>query len=87
MNFLVPVLHPSFIGRQNRRFEGVVLKHLTTALALANGQRQEWTEKGNIYNPDVATVESTLKAMQGHRGAYDIETDGKHPLLCDIRCL
>lgn len=87
MNFVVPTFHPAFIGRNNARFAGVVAQDLLKAIRLDDGWRPKWSDEGNIHTPDVRTVEKVLRAMRGKRVAYDIETDGQHPLLCQVRCI
>lgn len=60
---------------------------LTKALKLTTGWRPQWSDAGNIYKPSAAQVEQVLSKMEGNEVAYDIETDGGHPLNCQIRCL
>lgn len=91
MDWIVPTFHPSFIARNNRRFEGKVVKvDLARALALARGEwNPQWDRSKYIIKPSFSVAMRTLTRMAKSRKrlSYDIETDGRHPLVCSVRCL
>lgn len=90
MNWVVPTFHPAHIMRKNRKLEGLLLKDLRRAVGLAQGDwKPKWNEQGDGYKlrPSADDVVRILDSMHGHDVAYDIETDGQHPLLCTIRCI
>lgn len=86
----VPTFHPSYIGRDKRKFEGCVMLDMDRALKLA---RREWAPKWDrskyITGPSLKTTLEVLKGMavKGRRVSYDIETDGGHPYKCHVRCI
>ena len=89
MNFVLPTYSPGYISRGNRRLEGIFHHDLKKAVALRDGWRPKWDRSKYILKPDLKTVLATLKAMtkRSSRVAYDIETNGKHPLNCQVRCI
>ena len=90
MQWVVPTFHPAHILRKNRRLEGLLKHDLKRAVGLANGSwRPRWNESstGYIMRPTADQVVETLAAMHGTEVAYDIETDGQHPMLGQIRCI
>lgn len=87
LNWVVPTIHPAFVLRGNARYAGVLLHDIKRAIALAHGKvtRWEWDKKA-ILAPSADAVEEVLGSMEGKRVAYDVETDGRHPIICDLRC-
>ncbi len=94
--FVVPALAPGFIMRQNRRLAGTVQHAFSKAHALAYGEKREpWLEDEFVLPPvdgptkafSAKTVVKLLRSMAKRNVAYDVETDGRHPLLNDLRCV
>ncbi|TAL42354.1 MAG: hypothetical protein EPN91_08220 [Salinibacterium sp.] len=87
----VPTFHPAYIGRDKRKFEGLVLKvDMARLLKLARREwKPRWDRSRYIIGPSLKTVLRVLKAMakKGRRVSYDIETDGGHPYKCAVRCI
>lgn len=80
--------HPAFIMRENRRFESVCLFDLKRATKLVLKQWEpKWDRSGYIIKPTFDQAVRVLKSLQNKRISYDIETDGEHPLVCQVRCL
>lgn len=84
---LVPTFHPAFLLRKNRRLTGVVLHDLQRAVGYADGNRPKWSRDEYLTMPPAKTVRDVLRSMRGHRVAVDIETNGRHPLVCDVRTI
>ena len=95
--YVIPAVHPAFILRQNRRLAGTLEHAFNKACALGYKHGlPEWDEnefilpKGGSKTDKTFTLEVVLKAVRSMAGkcvAYDVETDGRHPLDCDLRCL
>lgn len=85
--FVIPTIHPAFIARGNRRWMGVVQHDLLRAKALARGWRPSWTDSKFIFKPSALQVAQFCRRARGKRVMVDIETDGEHPLRCQIRCI
>lgn len=85
--YVIPTFHPAFILRKNRRYVGVVQHDMQRAVDYARGVKPKWNDDGFIIFPKLAVIKAALRKMRGKRIAFDIETDGRHPLTCDIRCI
>lgn len=88
--YIVPVLSPKFILANNMRLSGVVELGFKRAVDIAMGRwLPRWVNENEVIKlePDAATVEKTLATMHKKRVAFDVETDGRHPLFCDLRCI
>lgn len=86
--FVVPALHPAFILRQNARLAGTVEHALTRAMKAAyQNWRPKWSEDEFDLKPTADSIVKGLRAMAGKRVAFDVETDGQHPLECQLRCI
>lgn len=97
--YVIPALHPAFLLRMNRRLAGTVHHAIGKAHKLAYGKGiPRWVEDEFILPPDgthgagarkkfLPKVLTALKAFAGRKVTYDVETDGRHPLNCDLRCL
>ncbi len=85
--YALPSLHPAFVLRGNARWRGVLQHDFTRAIALSNGWRPKWTDDNFIYNPTLDEIRTFLRESKGKRVSYDVETDGRHPMVCDLRCL
>lgn len=87
---IIPTLAPKFILAQNARLSGIVELGFKRAADLAAGRWEpRWLdeEKLILLQPDAGTVETVLRSMHGKKVAFDVETDGRHPLVCDLRCI
>jgi len=79
--------HPAHILRQNTRLNGVFKADLNKAVRLSKGWKPAWTDTDLMYEPlPVDDIVRVIDSMGG-RVTYDVETDGRHPLQCDLRCL
>ena len=90
MKWVIPTFHPSHILRNNRKLEGLLEHDLRRATKLAAGSwAPVWNSKSVGYKmrPTADEVVAILDSMHGTEVAYDIETDGQHPLTCAIRCI
>lgn len=88
MDWVLPTFHPAHLLRQNMRLRGVVLHDMTRAVRLSQGTWvPRWDEREFILRPSADQVVKTLRTMHGKRVSYDVETDGRHPLWCDLRCI
>lgn len=86
--FAVAAYHPAFLMRQRARLWGVFDHAVQRAVNIAHGTwKPNWREGEFILRPSVKRVVEVLDSMHGKRVAYDVETDGKHPLECTLRCL
>lgn len=86
--FVTSAFHPAHILRNNRKLYGVLKHDTLRATGLANGSwRPRWSDAEYILNPTADQVVDVLKSMRGKKVAWDIETDGRHPLICDVRCI
>lgn len=86
--FGVPCLHPAFLMRQRARMWGLFDHAVARAIRIADGTwAPNWREDEFIVRPSADAVVKALKKMHGKRVAYDVETDGRHPLECTLRCL
>jgi DNA polymerase I-like protein with 3'-5' exonuclease and polymerase domains len=83
----VGTFHPAFILRQNTRLNGVMKADFVKATKLANGWRPQWTDDDLWY--DAMPADDVVRVIDSMGGdvTYDVETDGRHPLECDLRCL
>lgn len=89
---VIAALHPAFLLRQNMRFSGLVELAVKRAADTAHGEKPPaWTEDEFILpgkqRVTADVVVDTLAAMSGGEVAYDVETDGRHPLECSLRCV
>lgn len=85
---VIPAYHPAFILRQNLRFSGLVELAFLRAVEAIKGKVPSWTEEEFILpRVTVEQVEETLASMHGKKVAFDVETDGRHPLECSLRCI
>ncbi len=79
--------HPGFIQRNNARLSGVMKSDFVKAHNLSKGWLPKWSDEDLFWEPMAADdVVRVIDSMRG-RVAYDVETDGRHPLECDLRCL
>ena len=88
--FIIPTLHPNNIMRQNMKSSGLVELGVKRAADIARGVwKPKWVdeEKIVILRPDAETVTTVLRSMHGKKVAFDVETDGRHVLKCDLRCI
>ncbi len=87
--YVVPCISPGFVMRNNMRLGGTVSYAFQRALKLSNGWTPKWVDEPNVIKvkPTLAEVERTLKGMHGRPVAWDVETDGRHPLQCSLRCI
>lgn len=87
--YVVPCISPAFVLRNNMRLGGTVAFAFQRALKLSNGWAPQWVDEPNVIKlkPSLKDVERLLKAMHGRPVAYDVETDGRHPLQCSLRCI
>jgi len=88
--YIVPTLSPRFILANNMRLSGVVELGFKRAVGLAHGTwKPQWVDEEKVItlSPDAKTVVAMLKKMHGKKVAFDVETDGRHPLICDLRCI
>ena len=86
--FGVPCLHPAFLMRQRARMWGLFDHAVARAVRIAAGTwKPNWTEDEFIMRPSADAVVKALRKMEGKRVAYDVETDGRHPLECTLRCV
>ncbi len=88
-SFFVPTYSPGYIGRGNRRLEGIVLRDIERAVKLRDGWRPKWDRSKYILKPSLERTLKVLRSMASRkkRVAYDIETNGEHPMLCQVRCI
>jgi DNA polymerase I-like protein with 3'-5' exonuclease and polymerase domains len=83
----VATYHPAHILRQNTRLNGVLKADLSKAVRLSKGWKPAWTDTDLMYDPlPVDDIVRVIDSMGG-RVTYDVETDGRHPLQADLRCL
>ena len=89
--WVLPTFHPAHILRKNRKLEGLLKHDLKRAVGLSN---KSWhpklpDESTFILRPTAEQVVTTLASMHGGEVAYDIETNGEHPVSksLDIRCI
>lgn len=87
MDWIVPTYHPMFVGRGNERYRGLVEHDLGRVASILKGKTPRWNDKGYILRPTLEDIRAFVAASRGKRVAVDIEGDGRHPLLCDIRCI
>src|ERR1051325_10402905 len=87
MLYVTPTLHPAFLLRSNAKYEGVVEQDMRRAVAVAHGWRPTWRDTNYLLRPSLDVIRTFLRNAKGKRVAWDIETNGKHPLLCDVRCI
>lgn len=83
-------MHPAFVARQNRKYFGVLYHDLKRAVALTTGWRPKWNEdKKYVLRPTPDAVEAWVdRCIRLNRFfECDIETDGKPPQICNIRCI
>lgn len=91
--YVIPTYHPAFLLRQNMRFSGLVELGFERAAAISKGKKPApWVEDEFILPSaskrlDADKVVATLESMKGKQVAFDVETDGKHPLECALRCI
>lgn len=85
--YALPTLHPAFVLRGNARWRGVLQHDFTRAIALSNGWRPRWKDDNFIYQPTLEEIRTFLRESKGKKVTFDVETDGRHPLICDLRCL
>lgn len=83
----VGTYHPAFILRQNTRLNGVMKADVQKMVRLANGWRPSWTDTDLMY--EALPTDDLVRVIDSMGGevTYDVETDGRHPLECDLRCL
>src|SRR5574343_231766 len=82
----IGAFHPAFILRKNARLNGVMKADFAKALRLSRGWRPQWTDEDLYWEP--LNCDDTVHVINSMGGtvAYDVETDGRHPLECDHRC-
>lgn len=89
--FVVPALSPRHILNNNMKLSGTVELALAKAIRLSKGDESciQWVDEAKVIQlkPKLAQVLKVLKSMHGHRVAFDVETDGRHALECDLRCI
>jgi DNA polymerase I-like protein with 3'-5' exonuclease and polymerase domains len=84
--FSVATYHPNFILRQNARLSGLFEHALGRAVALSKGEgKPQWKEDEFILKPTADMVVKVLRSMAGGAVAFDVETDGGHPLENQLR--
>ena len=85
---IVPALHPNHILRNNAKLAGTVEHALSKAIGLAYGKwKPKWSEAEFDLAPTADSIVAGLARMAGRAVAFDVETDGKHPLECRLRCI
>ena len=90
---VVPSLSPGFIMANNARLSGTVQLAFKRVVDLSTGWRPAWVNEKKVIHllergkPNLEKVVSILRSMEGKQVAFDVETDGRHPLLCDMRCI
>lgn len=87
---IIPTVSPRFILGQNMKLSGTVELGLQRAVGLARGTwAPRWVDEDKVVllQPKADDVVTVLKSMHGKKVAFDVETDGRHPLLCDLRCI
>ena len=87
--WIVPTIHPAFVLRNNRRYSGVLKHDFARAISLLHGWRPAWRDEHFAYRPAVDSIEAFCEGAIGRRATvtYDFETDGQHPMICNVRCL
>lgn len=88
--YIIPTIHPAHVLRQNMRLSGLVELGVERAVNIARGKwAPKWVdeEKVVILQPSADQVCAVLRTMEGKKVAFDVETDGRHPLRCDLRCI
>lgn len=83
----VGTYHPAFILRNNARLNGVLKADLAKAVRLAQGWRPKWSDEDLFYGRMSADNLIRVIDSMGGEVTFDVETDGRHPLQCALRCL
>jgi hypothetical protein len=84
---VIATFNPHFILRQNARLSGLFEFALGRAVQASQGVKFLWSETEFILRPSADEVEERLAAMAGKAVAFDVETDGNHPLCNQLRCI
>ena len=84
---IIPSVSPGFVVRQNARLAGLFEHALDRAVKATRGENFDWTESEFELNPTAERIEAVLGSMAGKAVAFDVETDGGHPLENQLRCV
>jgi len=89
--FIVPALSPRHVLNNNMKLSGTVELALAKAIKLAKGDISpiKWVDEDKviILKPSLKQVKDTLLSMRRRKVAFDVETNGRHPLECELRCI
>ena len=85
--YAIPALHPANLFHSGRKWRAVMEHDVNRAIALARGWRPEWRDENYLLRPTLKQIRDYAKRCKSRVVGWDTETDGRHPLVCDVRCI